>query len=394
MVQKKTSKKGQIFSERALGIGELFGHPVPVPIEGIINLSNGTPDFPCPAHIIEAGKQAFDEGRTSYTLHAGIAELRQAIAEKLRRENGLIADPETEILVTTGAQPALLMVFLSLVDPGDEVIIPSPYYGQFEQDLVLVGGRLVPVPTYEEDDFEVDPQEIEKRITSKTKAILINSPNNPTATIVSKETLEAIADIAQRHDLLVISDELYERYVYDDYKHYSIGSFPGMWERTITINGFSKGYSMTGLRVGYVAAPARFISMMLPVKHAITVCPPSVSQWAALAALTGPQDWWEEVIGEYDRRRHVWMESLDEMELTYGTPRGAYYLCVNITSTGLTSEEFVAALREEFRLRVIPAGREGGEGYVRAALMTASPLLEEGLERMKEAIEVFRARTR
>lgn len=392
--ESESSVAAQVLSRKAQKLCDLLGLQTSVAIKGQINLGTGTPDFPTPAHIIEAGKGALDEGYTSYTPWIGIPQLREAIAAKLQDDNDLRVDPESEVLVTTGTQEALMVTMLSLVDPAEEVLIPSPYYGQYEQDLILAGGRLVPVPTFEQDDFEVDPREIEKRITSKTKAILLVSPSNPTANVLYRETLDGVAEIAEKYDLIVISDELYEKYVYEDYKHYSIGSFPGMWERTITINGFSKCYSMTGWRVGYIAAPARFISSMLPIKHAMTICAPAMSQWAALAALTGPQDWWREVITEYGKRRRFWMESLDEMGLTYGVPRGAYYIFVSITSTGLSSEQFVAALREEARV-VVGSGAhygEEGEGYVRVSLAVPFSLLEEGLDRMKKVVRVFQAR--
>lgn len=392
--ESESSVAAQVLSRKAQKLCDLLGPQISVAIKGQINLGSGTPDFPTPAHIIEAGKGALDEGYTSYTPWIGIPQLREAIAAKLQTDNGLRVDPESEVLVTTGTQEALMVTMLSLVDPAEEVLIPSPYYGQYEQDLILAGGRLVPVPTFEQDDFEVDPREIEKRITSKTKAILLVSPSNPTANVLYRETLDGVAEIAEKYNLIVISDELYEKYVYEDYKHYSIGSFPGMWERTITINGFSKCYSMTGWRVGYIAAPARFISGMLPIKHAMTICAPAMSQWAALAALTGPQDWWREVITEYGKRRRFWMESLDEMGLTYGVPRGAYYIFVSITSTGLSSEQFVAALREEARV-VVGSGAhygEEGEGYVRVSLAVPFSLLEEGLDRMKKVVRVFQAR--
>lgn len=392
--ESESSVAAQVLSRKAQKLCDLLGLQTSVAIKGQINLGTGTPDFPTPAHIIEAGKGALDEGYTSYTPWIGIPQLREAIAAKLQTDNDLRVDPESEVLVTTGTQEALMVTMLSLIDPGEEVLIPSPYYGQYEQDLILAGGRLVPVPTFEQDDFEVDPREMEKRITSKTKAILLVSPSNPTANVLYRETLDGVAEIAEKYNLIVISDELYEKYVYEDYKHYSIGSFPGMWERTITINGFSKCYSMTGWRVGYIAAPARFISGMLPIKHAMTICAPAMSQWAALAALTGPQDWWREVITEYGKRRRFWMESLDEMGLTYGVPRGAYYIFVSITSTGLSSEQFVAALREEARV-VVGSGAhygEEGEGYVRVSLAVPFSLLEEGLDRMKKVVRVFQAR--
>jgi aminotransferase len=381
-------------SSRAKRVIATFGTQTSIPIEGMINVGSGTPEFPTPSHIVEAGKRALDKGRTKYTPWLGIPQLREAIAEKLTRDNGLKADPKNEILVTTGSQEALLVTLLALLDPGDEVLVPSPYYDEYQRDAIIAGGRLVTVPTSEADDFEVDPAEIEKRITPKTKVIVLISPSAPTGTVISRETLERVAAIAKKNDLVVISDELYEQFVYDSYEHHSIGSFPGMWERTITINGFSKHYSMTGWRVGYLTGPADLVLKILPFKHSMTICAPAMSQWAALAGLTGSMDWWHDVFEGYKERRRLWMESLDAMGLTYGLPRGAFYIFANITSTGKTSTEFVQALRSEAKVLVNSGASSGkeGEGYIRGSFNADTETLKEGLRRMEEAVTRWKRR--
>jgi aminotransferase len=357
-------------------------------------MSGGTPDFQTPEHIVEAGRQALADGQTKYTAWYGIEPLREAIAEKLERENNLEVNPADEVFVTAGSQAAMISIILAMIDPGDEVLVPVPFYGEYRRDLMLAGGELVPVVTHLEDNFEVDPDALEAAITAKTKAMILISPSNPTGGIIRGETLERLAMIAQKHDLLVISDELYERYMYGDYDHVSIASLPGMWERTVTINGFSKCYGMTGWRVGYITAPSDIIRAMLPFHHGMNICAPAVSQWAALAALQGPHDWFEDILEQYNERRETWMAGLDEMGLPYGEPQGAYYIMFDNTSTGLTSQEFSKAMREE--AKVIVGGGGGrtdpfNEGYNRGSFVVPLDRLKEGLERMKPVVEKYQA---
>jgi len=394
MVDKIKTFSERIPSERARRVGATFPQQRSIPIEGLITLAGGTPDFPTPPHIVEAGCKALRDGHTTYTAWLGIPPLREAIAEKLWRENNLKVDPGTEILVTAGSQAAMLTVSMALIDPGDEVIIPAPFYGEYRRDMMLAEGILVPVLTKREKSFEIEPEELEKAITPRTKAFILVSPSNPTGGIIRRPTLERIAEIAQKHDLLVISDELYEHYLYDDYKHFSIGSLPGMWQRTVTINSFSKHYGMTGWRVGYIVAPAEIIRAILPIHHNVNICAAAVSQWAALAALTGPHAWFDDILAKYDRRRRVWMQALDEMGLPYGYPQGAYYIMFDVTSTGLSSQEFSQMMRQEAKVAV---GGGGGaidpstEGLNRASFVTPIDKLEEGLARMKPIVAKLHA---
>lgn len=383
----------RIASARARQVGATLARQTSVSAPGLINLASGTPDFPTPPHVVEAGQRALAEGKTVYTAWAGLPPLREAIAEQLGREKGLRVDPANEIIVTAGSQAAMLTVALSLLDPGDEVLVPTPFYDEYRRDIMLAGASMVAVPTHLAANFEVDPDELERAITPRTKAMILISPSNPTGGVIERATLEQIAAIAQRHDLLVIWDELYERFVYDGFAHVSLATLPGMWERTVVINGFSKCYGMTGWRIGYVAARREICDALLPIAHGMTICAPSMSQYAALAAVTGPQDWFAEVLAEYDRRRRLWMQALDAMGLPYGRPRGAYYLMPNISGTGLSSQQFATALREEANVMIGGAGGATdpfNEGFVRCSLAVPYAQLEQGLEQMAAVVKKYK----
>ncbi len=256
----------------------------------LISLGLGDPDSATPDHIIAAAHRAIDEGRTGPAPTRGLIELRQAIADKLERENNVVVDAATEVLVTTGSQEALFLLIQSLVDPGDEVLVPDPRYPAYDTAINLAGGKIVLVPTTLEHDFALQAADVEACLTDRSKALLLITPSNPTAAVIPPDELRKIADLAIERDLIVISDEIYEHFLYDGAEHLSIGSLPGMRERTITLNGLSKAYAMTGWRVGYIAAPAEFIQAVASLKAMINVHAPTVSQWAAVAALEGPQD--------------------------------------------------------------------------------------------------------
>ncbi|XWX03825.1 pyridoxal phosphate-dependent aminotransferase [Aggregatilineales bacterium SYSU G02658] len=371
-------------SQRAQRVMGTLGKQTSVPIPGLINLGSGTPDFAPPPPVFEAMQAAIRAGKAQYTAWTGIPELREAIAEKLRAENGLHYDPATEIIATAGAQEALMLTLMTLLDPGDEALTPSPNYDEYTRDALILGGTLVPVPTTPETNFTVTAAQIEAAITPRTKAIVIVTPNNPTGTMLSRETLTQIAAVATRHDLIVVSDEIYEYYRFDGYEHVSMASLPGMRERTITINSFSKSFAMTGLRLGYLAAPAEIVEAMLPFHHAMMICPNVIAQYGGVAALTTPRDWFNDVLTEYDRRRRVWMSALDSMGLPYTPPQGAYYVFFDVRRTGLTSAQFVARARAEAQLIFQPGtiGGGAGEGFIRGALTKASPEFEQGLERL------------
>jgi aminotransferase len=380
-------------SNRAKKLRGSLGPQTSVPIEGLINLGSGTPDFTPPDFLFQAMAKAMAERKIQYTAWTGIPELRAAIAEKLRVENGFEVDPATDIIVTSGAQEALMATLMALLDPGDEALTPSPNYDEYTRDATALGAVLVPVPTRPETNFTIDVADLEAAITPRTKALIVVTPNNPTGTVLPEATLRAIAKLAQERDLIVISDEIYEYYVYGDHRHVSMASLPGMKERTITINSFSKSFAMTGLRLGYIAAPADLIQAILPFHHAMMICANVVTQYGGLALLSQPRDWFRQhVLPEYDRRRQLWMTLLDKIDLPYSEPQGAYYVFIDIRPTGLTSAEFVARARAEARLVFQPGtiGGGAGEGFIRGALTKGSPEFEEGLERFAAFIQTLR----
>ena len=349
----------------------------------VIRLARGEPDIPTPLHIIEAAKRALDEGQTGYTSPAGLPALREAIAAKLRRDNHLQYDPASEIIVTTGAQEALAVSLQTLVDPGDEVLLAVPVYTAYDSNILLAGGVPVTIPTHEEEDFALHPEAIEARITPRSKILALVTPNNPTATVIPGETLGRIAEVAIRHNLVVISDELYEKVVYDGFQHVSIASFPGMHERTVVINGFSKAYSMTGLRVGYMAGPADYMQAALEPRHSFSISTPTPSQFAALAALSGPQDHIPAMIEEYTRRRDLMRQTFDELGVTYSMPHGGFYFYANISGAKVDPVSFCTRAVSEYGLLFFPGTMydEYSSRYIRISYLAPSGVLEEALRR-------------
>jgi aminotransferase len=375
-------------SQRARNLYGSLGKQTSVPIPGLINLGSGTPDFVPPDYVFEAMHTALNQQKIQYTAWTGIPELRAAIANKLATENGVTVNPDSEIIVTAGAQEALMATLMSLLDPGDNALTPSPHYDEYTRDARILGGTLIPVDTTPESGFVIDVAQLEAAITPQTRALVVVSPNNPTGTILPKSTLLQIAELAQRRDLIVVSDEIYEYYVYDGNQHTSIATLPGMAERTITINSFSKSFGMTGMRLGYIAGPAALIEGMLPFHHAMMICANVVTQYGGLAVLSQPRDWFKDVLAEYDRRRKLWMQTLDAIPLPYSPPQGAYYIFIDIRPTGLTSAEFVKKAREEAKLVFQPGtiGGGAGEGFIRGAFTKASPEFDEGLERFTKFV--------
>ncbi|MGB1285159.1 MAG: pyridoxal phosphate-dependent aminotransferase [Aggregatilineales bacterium] len=375
-------------SKRAGRLLGSLGKQTSVPIEGLINLGSGTPDFLPPQSVMDAMQDALSNGRIQYTAWTGIPELRNAIAAKLASENNLNIDPDSQLIVTSGAQEALMVTLMTLLDDGDNVITPSPHYDEYSRDAKVLGGELIPVATTPESNFTIEVADLEAAITDKTKALIIVTPNNPTGTVLPESILKDIAKLAIERDLMVVSDEIYEYYVFDEHKHVSMATLPGMAERTITINSFSKSFGMTGLRLGYIAAPAPIIDAMLPFHHAMMVCANAVAQYGGLAVLSEPRDWFKDQLTEYDRRRKAWMALLDDIGLPYSDPQGAYYIFIDIRPTGLTSKEFVTRARNEARLVFQPGtiGGGAGEGFIRGALTKGSPDFETGLDRFREFV--------
>ena len=375
-------------SKRAQQVAGSLGRQNSVPIPGLLHMGSGTPDFFPPDALFDAMHEAVDARRIQYVPWTGLPELRAAIAAKLKTENGIDYDPDSEIIVTAGAQEALMVTLMALLDPGDHALTPSPHYEEYTRDAAILGATMIPVATTPESNFTINAADLEAAITPETKALVIVSPNNPTATVLPEATLREIAALAQARDLMVISDEIYEAYVFDNHRHISMGSLPGMRDCTVTINSFSKTFAMTGLRLGYIAAPAPIIQAMLPIHHALMICATSIAQYGGLAVMSQPRDWFKDVLKEYDRRRHLWMDALDSMGLPYSEPQGAYYIFIDIRPTGLSSAEFVRRAKEEAKLVFLPGtiGGGAGEGFIRGALTTASPKFDEGLQRMSDFI--------
>jgi aminotransferase len=357
-------------------------------LDDVIAMGRGDPDFHTPPHIVAAAKRAIDQNEHHYTHPAGLPALREAIAETLARDNGL-AYTADEIIVTAGVQESIMLTMLGLVDPGDEVLITSPRFTTYDTAVSLCGGVPVPVPTFERDDFALLPREIEARLTPRSKVLVLVSPNNPTGAVTPPTVIREIAALAERHDLIVVSDEIYAKLIYDRAEHLSIGSLPGMKARTVTLNGFSKSYAMTGWRVGYLAAPESFVRRLTEPRHTLSINTTTPSQFAALAALTGPQDAVTTMLSEYGERRGYLMRVLSELGLSYGFPGGAFYIYTNISSTGLQAPAFCETLLREGRVLLFPGSMFGDEDdvYVRISYLQPLPRIEEAVERMARVLE-------
>jgi len=346
----------------------------------------GRPDFDTPAHIKEAAKRALDSGMVAYTSNYGIPELRQALAAKLDKENKLKVDPEREIIVTVGANEAVLMIMMGLLNPGDEVLIPDPMWLHYFYCAKLAGARVVSVPLREADGFQLDPAEIEKRITPRTRMLVINSPHNPTGVVYTRETLQAVANIAERHGLLVLSDEIYEKIIYDGAEHISLATFPNIANQTITVNGFSKSYAMTGWRLGYVIAKPEIIGVLIRVHQYTTVCATSFAQAGAVAALTGPQDSIAYMVGQFDQRRRAIVEAFKVVNgASLVTPKGAFYAFPNLSKLDPSSEAVANLLLNQTGVAVVPGSAFGecGEGHVRISYSCSLQNVQDGMNALQ-----------
>jgi aminotransferase len=354
----------------------------------VISLGVGEPDFVTPSHIRQAGIRSIELGHTKYTSNYGILELREELAAMLHRRYGLTYNPANEILVTVGVSEGVDLAMRTIIDPGDEVISPDPGYVAYEADVIFAGGVPVAVPTFAKYDFGVRAAEIAAAITPRTKMILIGNPNNPTGAVVPKIELEGIAELAIKHDLIVAIDEVYSRLVYTQ-EHLSIASLPGMRERTILLDGFSKAYAMTGWRVGYVAAPEHILEAMLKIHQYSIMCAGTAPQEAALQALRHGEEDVQMMHQDYARRRRMFVDGLNRIGLPCCEPPGAFYAFPYIGNTGLTDEEFAEKLLFEENVAVVPGSSFGaaGQGYVRCAYCTAYDQLEESLVRMERFLK-------
>ena len=352
----------------------------------IVPLSVGEPDFDIPAKVKEACIDSINAGKSTYTSTLGLLELREAIADDTYKNYGVKYDPKTEIMVTVGVSEALYVVVRSILAPGDEIIIPEPCYVANKACIILSGAKPIPVETFLENNFVPTIEDLEKAVTPKTKAILLGYPNNPTGAIISKEQIKQIGDWAKKHNLVIVSDELYAHLTYGGKKHTMFTSYSEFRDRTIVLNGFSKSYAMTGLRLGYITAPAAIISAMN------LLCANSTAQYGAIAALKYCQKDVEAMVAEYDARRKIMIDAFKKMNIPLYSPEGAFYVFPCIKQTGLTSMEFVEKLLNEENVLVIPGSIFGnsGEGFIRCSYAYSQENLKIALERIARFINKYR----
>lgn len=363
----------------------------------VISFSAGEPDFNTPKNIINAAIKAMEDGNTKYTSVNGILQLREAICKKFKDDNGLEYNP-SQIVVSTGAKQSLANTFLAILNPGDEVIVSTPYWVSYPELIKLADGKPVFVEGDEKSNYKFTKENLEKAVTAKTKAIVLNTPNNPTGTIYNKEELEVIADFAKKYNIIIISDEMYEKLIYDNENHISIASLSkDAYERTIVINGLSKSYAMTGWRIGYCAASEKIAKLMISIQSHVTSNVCSITQYAALEALNGPQDEITKMINEFEKRRNYMINRIESIDnLSIVKPKGAFYIMINIENclgkeiNGKVlndSMEFCASLLENEKLAVIPGKAFGLNNYIRVSYATSMEAIKEGLNRIESFIK-------
>lgn len=357
----------------------------------VISLGVGEPDFDTPWHIREEGIYALEQGKTIYSANAGLLELREAICRYMKRRFNLSYDAKNQALVTVGGSEGIDLALRTLIEPGDEVLIPEPSFVSYEPCTIFAGGIPVGIPTREEDGFKLTREALEKAITPKSKLLILPFPNNPTGAVMTKEDLDAVAEVIREKDLIVISDEIYAELTYG-MEHVSIAQVEGMYERTIVLSGFSKAYAMTGWRLGYALGPKEVIQMMTKVHQYAIMCAPTVSQYAAIAAMNDGDEDVNEMRKAYDQRRRLLIEGFRKMGLSCFEPRGAFYVFPSIKETGLSSEAFCEALLKEERVAVVPGTAFGpsGEGYVRCSYAYSVEELKEALKRIEHFVKTKR----
>ncbi len=368
------------------GIRKFFD--IAATMDDVISLGVGEPDFQTPWQVRKAGINALERGRTKYTSNQGLIELRREIARYLDRKYGLTYEPEKEVLLTVGGSEAIDGMIRAVVSPGDEVIIPQPSYVCYEPITRLAGGVPVILETRAEDEFKVTPERLKPLITPRTKLLILPYPCNPTGAIMERQDIEAISAVLKDTDILVLSDEIYSELTFGG-KHVSPASVDGMWERTVTVNGFSKAFSMTGWRLGYACGPAPLMKQITKIHQFAIMCAPTTSQYAAVEALRHCDDEVESMIEEYDRRRRLMVRGFNEMGLVCREPKGAFYTFPSIQSTGLSSDEFCERLLREEKVAVVPgtAFGQGGEGFIRVSYCYSTEHTNKALKRMKRFVE-------
>jgi aminotransferase len=355
----------------------------------VISLGIGEPDFATPWHIREAALFSLEKGRTGYTSNLGLPKLREAIASYVARHFGVMYHAPSEVLVSVGVSEAIDIALRALVNPGDEVLYHEPCYVSYGPSVVLAHGKPVAVPVHEKDDFRLRADELEKRITLKSKVLLLNFPTNPTGATMPREALQEIADVCLKHDLIVLSDEIYAELTYDGAEHVSIASLPGMRERTVFLHGLSKGWAMTGFRIGYACAPAPIIEAMMKIHQYAILCAPIMAQDAAIEALEHGEPAVAHMREKYELRRNFIVSALNDMGLRCHLPKGAFYVFPEIRSTGLSSRDFAMRLLEEEKVAVVPGTAYGpsGEGFVRCSYATSLEQIKIAMERMAAFVQ-------
>jgi len=354
-----------------------------------IIMGRGDPDFDTPPHIVAAAKQAMIEHHAEYVPVEGLLSLRQAIADRVKRVNNIDVDPDTEVVVTNGGQEALMLMILAVIGPGDEIIVPEPNYNTYHDALKFARGVKVSVPSNADTNFRTSPDDVRAAITPRTRALLLVSPNNPTAGVINRSDMQALIQIAEEHDLFIIADDIYDLFIYDDFEHVSPASLPGGKARTLTLNALSKSFSMTGWRMGWIVGPADLMARVKALKAAITGGTSIISQYAGLAALTGPQDDVQRMASAYKERRRLVLDALDDMGMHYGVPQGGQFVYIDISFTGMDSAELAQKILADQHVLVYPGAafdRERGQ-YVRMTFLQPEDKLREGLERMRVAMK-------
>jgi aminotransferase len=366
------------------GIRKFFD--IAATMKDVISLGIGEPDFTTPEPILEAGIRSLRAGETHYTSNSGKLELRQAVAGNLKRLYGVSYDPVNEIIATVGVSEALYLVMTALLDPGDEVIIPTPCFVSYQAEVILAGGIPVEIPSRVEDNFQLDPECVRAAITPRTKVIFVGYPSNPTGAVATRETLNQVAKIAVEHDLILVSDEIYDRLVYD-FDHVCVPALgEDIKKRTVLLGGLSKAYAMTGWRIGYACGPVELIKGMVRIHQYTIMSAPTTAQDAGLEALVNGEKYVQEMVAEYDRRRRLIVGGLNKLGLTTFEPRGAFYAFPNIAASGMDDEAFAEKLLHEEHVAVVPGNAfgKGGEGFVRCSYATAYEKIEEALRRMEK----------
>ena len=382
--------RDQVLSRRVAGLkpsGIRKFFDIAATMKDIISLGIGEPDFCTPDPILQAGIQSLQRGETHYTSNYGIIELRRALSAHIEKLYGVHYDPDTEIVITVGGSEALNLAAIALVDPGDEVIIPTPCFVSYQAAIIMAGGIAVEVPSRMENNFALDPEDIRRAITPRTKAILNGYPNNPTGAVASREALLAVSKIAEEHDLVVISDEIYDRLVYG-VKHVCYPALPGNRERSLLLGGFSKDYAMTGWRIGYACGPVNIIKGLLRVHQYMVMSAPTMSQKAALEGLASGEPYIQQMVAEYDRRRKLIVNGLNAMGLPTFEPKGAFYAFPKVSVTGLDDDTFANRLLQEEHVALVPGNSFGlgGEGFVRCSYATSYEKIEQALEHIEHFV--------